>query len=327
MSCLMENIGRNRVVVKRAVVVLLLGFTLGSSAAGGSVRVTLNNWSSQVVASMVLGGLLSNMGAQAEYIPSSIDLQLSALEAGELHVQIELREAQHDQRFDRAVIAKRVMLAGHHAAKSREGWWYPSYVGVMCPGLPEWQALRGCAGLFRGQQDGRGARYYAGPKSWGHKDQERFDALNLPFEVTHVNAAGQVLEVLTGFASRRQPLLVFHWSPHWSDIRYPGHFVDLPVKDPSCLADPKWGPNPKAIYDCNGFSEGRISKVVAASFVTTHRCEFELVKRVSFTSHDLATMDDMVTMQKLNPEQAAHAWLRANTERWKKWIPHCAKQR
>ncbi|GIS98491.1 MAG: hypothetical protein CM1200mP26_02040 [Acidimicrobiales bacterium] len=38
--------------------------------------------------------------------------------------------------------------AATHDAKTREEWWYPSYIEDVCPGLPDWQALNECAEMF-----------------------------------------------------------------------------------------------------------------------------------------------------------------------------------
>ena len=285
-----------------------------------SVVLAVNNWPSQVVGTHVLKHLLEATGARVTLNLVAIDLQLAALGAGELHVQSELRESVAGEAFEDAVRARRVIRAGSHAAMSREGWWYPEYAAKLCPGLPRWQALKDCAAIF-------GARFLDGPKTWKHRDRERIEALGLGYAVEHAESADALLETVRKAFSERRPILVFRWSPHWMEADHPGRFVEFPPFNPNCVTDPGWGPNPNAIYDCDLYKPGRITKAVWSELPQRHPCAFALVKRVSFTSRDLVAMEALVVADRLSPEEAASEWLRRNRARSQSWIPPCRTKR
>lgn len=282
----------------------------------GVVVIAANNWASQVVGAHVLKALLGRVGQRAVLKQVAVDLQVAALGEGELHVQTEVRESVMGESIDTAVRARRVLRAGRHDARSREGWWYPDYVAALCPGLPRWQALRGCADLFE-------RHFVAGPLAWKHHEEERVQALNLPFKVVHADSVDALLDQLSRAWASRRPILLFRWSPHWTDLRYPGHFVEFPPFDPNCVTDPSWGPNPDAIYDCDLYRQGDITKAVWNKFPERYPCAYEVVRRMAFSSRDLATMEEWVAVQKVSAEEAAERWLRANVDRWRQWVPKC----
>lgn len=310
-----------------AAALALAGATLAAAqpatqAPPGSVVVATNNWASQVVGANVIKALLERVGHRVELKPVAIDLQLAALGEGELHVQGEVRESVMREPVDELVAKRRVLRAGNHEAVSREGWWYPEYVQDLCKGLPAWQELKRCARLFDPAAGGTG-RFLTGPKSWRHRDRERIEALGLPFSVAHADSAGALLTELERAWAARRPIVLFRWSPHWMDVRYAGRFIEFPAFDPHCITDPSWGPNPRAIYDCDLHPPAPISKLVWSGLPRRHPCAFELTRRVSFSSRDLASMEEMTVVHKLGPEEAAERWLRDNEARWRRWIPPC----
>ena len=71
--------------------------------------------------------------------------------------------------------------------KAKEEWWYPAYMKEVCPGLPNWEALKDekCAEMFSTAETAPKGRYLGGPVTWGGFDEERIDALGLNFEVIH----------------------------------------------------------------------------------------------------------------------------------------------
>ena len=278
--------------------------------------IAANTWASQVVGAQVLKDLLDRIGQRAELKPVAADLQVAALGEGELHVQAEIRESVTGEAIDRAVQAKRLRRVGYHDATTREGWWYPEYAAGKCPGLPRWEALNACARVFDG-------RVLDGPKTWRHHEAQRIEALKLDYRVANADSAEALLAEVPRAWAERRPILMFRWSPHWMELEYPGRFVEFPPFDPNCITDPAWGPNPHAIYDCDLYRPGRISKVVWSKFPERFPCAYEVVKRLSFSSHDLAAMEEMVAVRKLAPEEAASRWLRENETRVASWIPKC----
>ena len=328
----LRYVARMSEVVTFALFVILLNVADLAGAANpmtqpaiNTIVIATNNWPSQVVGANVIGSVLDRSGFVVVYKISSIDYQISALGQGELHIQTEIRESVMEEQVEKGIQSGQIVRAGRHQAISKEGWWYPNYVQAACPGLPDWKQLNVCAEIFQDPSTQPLGRFLAGPKSWGYHDQELVAALKLHFQVVNVESPPVLLRKLEQAWKKRQPILMFHWSPSWTDIRFPGHFVTFPKFEPNCVTDPSWGPNPHAIYDCDMHRPGAISKVVWARFPKKQPCAFKLINRASFTSRDLASMDEMVTIGKLEPSDAAQKWLAEHESRWRKWIPDCAK--
>jgi glycine betaine/proline transport system substrate-binding protein len=120
---------------------------------------------------------------QADYLA-----QFAGLEPGDLHVAMEMWETTgHATRMDAATATGKVENLGPTGMQAKEEWWYPSYMKEKCPGLPNWEALKepACAEAFSTAETAPKGRYLGGPVTWGGFDDERVEALGLPFEVIH----------------------------------------------------------------------------------------------------------------------------------------------
>jgi len=47
-----------------------------------------------------------------------------------------------------------------------------------------------------------------------------------------------------------EPIVMFNWTPNFTEVLYEGAFVEFPAFEPECNTDPSWGVNPDALYDC-----------------------------------------------------------------------------
>ena len=54
---------------------------------------------------------------------------------------------------------------GELGPQAKEDWWYPIYMKDLCPGLPNWEALKGCAEVFATPDTAPNGRYLSGPAS------------------------------------------------------------------------------------------------------------------------------------------------------------------
>ncbi len=143
-----------------------------------------------------------------------------------------------------------------------EEWWYPAYMVEKCPGLPNWEALKdpACAEAFSTPETAPDGRYLGGPVTWGGFDEERVEALELPFEVIHAGTDAALFAELESAYQRKAPVMLWIYAPHWAPIKYEGEWVEFPPYEPACYEDPAWGMNPDATHDC-GKPRGPIWKV------------------------------------------------------------------
>ena len=288
------------------------------------IKIITNNWTSQIVLSYITGNIFQAQGATVEYIPSSVSNQWGALAHGAAHIQVEVWEGTMSDQFNRLVSAGTIIDAGSHNATTLEDWWYPKYVEALCPGLPDWRALKACAAIFqRPDSQGKGV-YFAGP--WEKPDEARIRALGLDLQV-RVLAQGDDLWVELKKAYETQtPIILFNWTPNWVESRYEGDFVEFPQYEPACETDPSWGINPQFIHDCGNPIGGWLKKASAVSFTQDYPCAFSTLKNISLNNQQIAVIAALVDVDKLSFQAASEQWMQNNTALWQSWIPQeCLK--
>ncbi|MBL8582690.1 MAG: ABC transporter substrate-binding protein [Rhizobiaceae bacterium] len=283
------------------------------------IKIVMNNWSSQVVLANVVGQLLEMQGRAVEYVPSDTQLQYTALANGDMDFQIEVWEGSQAEAFDKAVAAGALDL-GAHDAVTREDWWYPSYLNEVCPGLPDWKALDACAEKFATAETGTKGRFVGPPADWGKHYSERIQALGMNFQEVPVGQAATLWAELQAAYDRKEPVVLFNWTPNFIEAKFEGQFVEFPAFDPACWTDPKWGQNPDAIYDCGAPAKGYLKKAGSKQLAEKWPSATEFLKKVNLTNPQFAAAAALVDVDGLTPEDAAKKWIADNEATWKAWM-------
>ena len=102
------------------------------------------------------------------------------------------------------------------STSARPGWrprrsgGIPAYMKEKCPGLPNWEALKdpACAEAFSTAETAPKGRYLGGPVTWGGFDEERVEALDLPFEVVHAGTDAALFAELESAYQRKAPIML-----------------------------------------------------------------------------------------------------------------------
>ena len=283
------------------------------------IKIITNNWTSQLVLSNVVGQLLQSKGYNVEYVSSDTQLQYTALANGDMDLQLEVWEGSQAESFDKAVAAGALDL-GAHEAVTREDWWYPTYVKEVCPGLPDWKALDACAEKFATAESGSKGRFVGPPADWGKHYSERIQALNMNFQEVAVGQAATLWAELQAAYDRKEPIVLFNWTPNFIEAKFEGEFVEFPTYDPACLTDPKWGSNPEAVYDCGAPASGYLKKAGSKQLAEKWPAATEILKKVNFTNAQIAAAAKMVDVDGMTPEDAAKKWIEENETSWKAWF-------
>lgn len=305
----------------------LLGAALTAIALSGAkaedsadpIKIIVNNWSSQVVLANVIGQLLEQHGRAIEYVPSDTQLQYTALTNGDMDFQIEVWEGSQAEAFDKAVAAGALDL-GAHDAVTREDWWYPSYMNEMCPGLPDWKALDACADKLATAETGGKGRFVGPPADWGKHYSERIEALKMNFQEVPVGQAATLWAELQAAYDRKEPIVLFNWTPNFIEAKFDGQFVEFPTFEPACWSDPKWGQNPDALYDCGAPAKGYLKKAGSKQLGEKWPAAAEVLKKVNMTNPQFAAAAALVDVDGLSPEDAAKKWIADNEATWKPWF-------
>jgi glycine betaine/proline transport system substrate-binding protein len=70
--------------------------------------------------------------------------------------------------------------------------------------------------------------------TWGGFDDERVEALDLPFEVIHAGTDAALFAELESAYQRQAPIMLWVYSPHWAPAKYEGEWVEFPPYTAEC---------------------------------------------------------------------------------------------
>jgi glycine betaine/proline transport system substrate-binding protein len=190
-----------------------------------------------------------------------------------------------------------------------------------CPGLPNWEALKDekCAEAFSTAETAPKGRYLGGPVTWGGFDDERVEALGLPFEVVHAGTDAALFAELESAYQRQAPILLWIYAPHWAPAKYKGEWIEFPEYTKECYTDPKWGSNPDALYDC-GKPHGEIWKVGWAGVKDKWPGAYKAIKAFTIDNDEMGQMITKVDLDGKKVDEVVAEWVGANEARWSEWI-------
>ena len=233
--------------------------------------------------------------------------------------QVEVWEGSMAESFDKSLASGAVDM-GAHDAVTREDWWYPSYMNEMCPGLPDWKALDACAAKLATAETGGKGRFVGPPADWGKHYSERIQALGMNFQEVAVGQAATLWAELQAAYDRKEPVVLFNWTPNFIEAKFEGQFVQFPAYAPECLTDPKWGSNPDAVYDCGAPEKGYLKKVGSKQLAAKWPTADAILRKANFTNPQIAAAAAMVDVDGMTPEDAAKKWVADNEAIWKTWV-------
>lgn len=285
------------------------------------IRLTLHDWTGQLVTTQLMGEVLKQAGYNVEYVQADYIAQFAGLKTGDLHVAMEIWETTGREAMDEALATGQVENLGETGMQAIEEWWYPAYMKEKCPGLPNWEALKdeACAEAFSTPETAPKGRYLGAPVTWGGFDDERVEALELPFEVVHAGTDAALFAELESAYQRQAPILLWVYTPHWAPLKYEGEWVEFPEYTPECYDDPAWGSNPDAAYDC-GKPRGPIWKVSWSGAREKWPGAIKAIEAFNVSNDEMGAMITKVDLDGGKVEDVVAEWMAANEDRWSGWI-------
>ncbi|MEC5291140.1 ABC transporter substrate-binding protein [Aurantimonas sp. C2-6-R+9] len=299
-----------------------LGMTspvLAEAESDEPIIIVQNNWSSQLVMSNVVGQVLESEGYTVEYVPSDSQLQLTAITNGDMTFQIEAWEGSMKAAFEKAV-EEGMVDAGTHDAVTREEWWIPDYVLEKCPDAATWEGLNACANIFTTAETAPKGRFVGPPADWGKNYAARIDALGMDFVAINVGQAATLWAELQSAYDRKEPIVLFNWTPNFVESKFEGRFVDFPEPEPACFDDPSWGPNPDATGDCGAPRAAWLKKAAWKGMADEWPGAWAIVQKINLTNKQLANASKMVDDEGMSPEDAATKWIEDNRDVVDSWL-------
>ncbi len=306
----------------------LMGVAVAALAATGAtaevestdpIKLTLHDWSGQLINTQIMGAILEEAGYNIEYVQADYIAQFAGLKTGDLTLAMEIWATTGQEALDEATGTGKVENVGETGLQAIEEWWYPSYMVEKCPGLPDWQALKACSAEFATAETAPKGRYVGGPVTWGGFDDERVKALGLDFEVVHAGTDAALFAELESAYQRQAPIILWIYDPHWAPAKYDGAFVDFPPYSAECYADASVGVNPDLAYDC-GKPRGPIWKAAWSGMAEKWPGAHAAVQAYTIGNAEMSAMVAAVDLDGESIEDVVDAWMDANESRWTGWI-------
>ena len=284
-----------------------------------SIKLALNEWTGQHITTYVAGELLKQMGYNVEYLTAGYFPQMAALTEGDIHATLEIWSSNIGEHYQKALDTGQVAEVGDLGLDPREAWYYPAYVADMCPGLPDWEALKDCSELFATADTFPSGRFVDYPPDWGTTNVDRLRSLGLDYVSIPAGSEGALIaEIKSSFANNK-PLVMMFWSPHWIHSVYEMVLLDLPPYEPGCYDDPSWGVNPNDVYDCN-WPVGYVKKMAWLGMKDKWPAAFRFLQEFTLTNADQGPMMAAIDVDGRDIDEVVHEWIDNNADRWKPWV-------
>ena len=285
------------------------------------IKIALFDWTSVNINANILGGILKRLGYNVELVPADyISSLTTGLTTGDITVALEYWDTTAGEGMAASDATGLTERLGALGPKAKEEWWYPIYMKEKCPGLPNWEALKDpkCAEAFATPDTAPNGRYLGGPVTWEGFDDERVVSLGLPFSVIHAGTDAAMFAELAAAVDRKDPIMLWIYSPHWAPAKYEGEWVEFPEHTPECYTDPKWGINPDMAYDC-GKPHGEIWKYANIEMKNTWPIAYNVAKNYTMDAKELGLLGAQVDLEGKTIEEVAEAWVSANESKWRGW--------
>ena len=298
---------------------IILAFSAGSISAADSsspIVIPTHNWSSQVVMAYVIGGIFESMGNNVEYVSADTQKVYEAIRQGDVTISHEVWQSTFGKSFYAAMGKGGIIDAGNHDTISLEEVGVPQWVidKDLCPGLPNWEALKNCKDVFATADSGGKGRILDGPQSWhGVEYTDRVEALlGDDWVVKFAGSADALWAELAAAKKEGRGTIVFNWTPNFTDkegyafIEWPAYYLGCRKQD---------GGDSKC-----GSPIGWLKKAANWKFPKTHPAAYTAFSRMSFTAGHIGGMAALVDIDGMTHQDAGKAWLAANEDVWKPMI-------
>ena len=281
------------------------------------IIIPTHNWSSQIVGAYVIGGIFEEMGLRVVYKNTDSQAVYESIRKGKVSISHEVWESAFGKSFTKALSRGGIVDAGEHPARTLEDIGVPTWVieKNLCPGLPDWNALKNCADVFSKPGSGGKGIILEGPQSWhGDLIPQRIDALGLSkkYKVEFARSADDLWSELNDAKREGRGTLIFNWTPNFTDaegftmIKWPKYFTGCRPANGGSGA-------------C-GSPNGYLKKAASSKFINKYPKAYDVFKKIAFTTKDIGKMAYYVDVERMTHEDAAKKWLSKNKYKWEYWI-------
>lgn len=284
-----------------------------------TIKLAENPWSASQLNVAVAKILLEEqLGYPVEVVAIDENAQWPALASGDLSASLEVWPSGHAENAAEYIDKQQsVEFGGELGVVGKIGWYTPSYMVARDPSLATWEgfAKPETAALYATAETGDKGQFLAGDPSFVQYDEQIIDNLGLNFQVVNAGSEEAILSAVDSAFSREEPVLFYFWTPHSVHAKYDLTEVKLPDYSEECYAR-----IPDAGVDCD-YPADALYKIFWGGLQEAAPDAYTLLKNMNYSTEDQIQMIAAVELEGKSLEEAARAWLDANTATWQAWLP------
>jgi glycine betaine/proline transport system substrate-binding protein len=290
-----------------------------SSGEKITIKLAENPWTGSSVNVAVAKILLQDqLGYTVENVTIDENAQWPALATGDLSASLEVWPSGHAENVKQYIDDQKVVeKAGELGVVGKIGWYIPTYMVEKNPALATWEGFKdpAIAKEFATAETGDQGQFLGGDPSWVQYDEQIIKNLGLNFKVVYAGSEQSILAALDSAYSREAPILIYFYKPHSAFAKYDLTNVTLPENTAECYAKAEAGG-----VDCD-YPTDVLFKIAWSDLKNKAPDAYQLISKMNYSTDDQVTMIADVDANGKTAEEAAHAWLDANQDKWKAWLP------
>ncbi|WP_083441154.1 ABC transporter substrate-binding protein [Nitriliruptor alkaliphilus] len=291
------------------------GDATGEGAADGSVRLVANPWPGSYANAHVAALILEQeLGTEVEIVELDENAQWAGLDDGSLDAVLEIWPSGHADNRARFIDDRgTVEDIGELGAVGQIGWFVPSYVVDEYPEMTSWEGLEGNEAIFATAETGNAGQFLAADPSFVQFDETIIENLGLNLTVVQSGSEAAQLTAVETAIEQQQPVLFYFYTPHWLHAQYDLTMVELPEYEEGC-------DDPEDERTC-GYPEDVLFKAATAELQDRLPDVHAFLSAFQLQNEDQDSITFEMDVDGRSPEEAAQAWVDANEDVWRPWLP------
>ncbi|MFC3998300.1 ABC transporter substrate-binding protein [Nocardiopsis sediminis] len=283
-----------------------------------TVRIALNGWVGYEASAAVLQTLLEDeLGYQVQLVRVDEQPSWQAMDQGAVDMVVENWGHEDLMELYGPEGNGSVVDGGSTGNDGTLGWYVPRYLVEQYPGIDTVEGVKEHSAIFATPETGgETGQFLAGDPAFVTQDQGMIDHFGLDLEIVYAGSeAAQITEVRQRYAAE-EPVLFYFYEPQWLFEELDLVHVEFPEYTDGCDADLTDVACDYPSYDLN--------KIFRTGFAEEGGPAYELLSNWQWTNDDQNAVAKMIADQGMDPQDAAAAWVEANPETWRPWLPASA---
>lgn len=282
-------------------------------AVAEPIKLAMLEWTGAQISAQLAGKILEKAGYKVEYVTAGNFPQFSGLADGTLSASVEVWMNNVGEIYPTALAAGQIASIGPLGLETREGWIYPKFMEAMCPGLPDWTALKTpeCVAALATADTLPQGRFLDYPSDWGSRAATIIADNALPLTAVPSGSEGAMVAELRAAEAAKTPLMMMFWAPHFA------------LAD----ADVEWVTMPPCVDTSNEhcITPPNVEKITWSGFAEKWPVAFEILKAFQVSAADQQQMMARVDDQGEALDVVAADWVSSNEIVWKPWVEAAVK--